>query len=84
MNNSQYVFTAYGKSNKRGNLNWRKDMDIINLWKDGQTGMPLIDSFMRELNSTGYLSRFAIFAASRYLTLYLKQDWRYGAFYFQQ
>ena len=46
--------------------------------------MPLIDSFMRELNTTGYISKQGRFIVSNYFTICLKQDWRYGAYYFEE
>lgn len=34
---------------------WRKDDEVIRRWKEGQTGMPLVDANMRELRATGEL-----------------------------
>jgi deoxyribodipyrimidine photo-lyase len=30
-------------------------MDTVKRWRDGQTGMPLIDALMREMNETGFM-----------------------------
>jgi deoxyribodipyrimidine photo-lyase len=46
--------------------------------------MPIIDAFMRELNATGFMSNRGRQIVASYLTLDLKQDWRYGAYYFEQ
>lgn len=32
---------------------WNHDEDLFQRWKDGTTGMPLIDANMRELKYTG-------------------------------
>ena len=46
--------------------------------------MPLIDSLMRELNATGFISNRGRQLAASYLARDLKQDWRYGAYYFEE
>jgi len=46
--------------------------------------MPLVDSIMRELNTVGFISNRARELVASYLTRDLKQDWRYGAHYFQE
>lgn len=35
---------------------WNHDPELFQRWKDGQTGMPLVDANMRELKHTGSLS----------------------------
>ena len=34
---------------------WGRDAELIHRWKTGQTGMPIVDANMRELNATGYM-----------------------------
>jgi deoxyribodipyrimidine photo-lyase len=46
--------------------------------------MPYIDALMREMNSTGFMSNRGRLAVSAYLTQDLKQDWRFGAHYFEE
>ena len=59
-------------------------MDLINRWKQGTTGMPIVDAFMRELNETGWMGNRGRQIVASYLTLDLKQDWRYGAHHFEE
>ena len=75
------VFNEYGilRSPK---FKWETDIRIIERWRSGTTGMPLIDSLMRKLNTEGSISSRARSLVMSYLTLDLKQDWRYGAYYF--
>ena len=40
-------------------MKWKIDLNIINRWKEGKTGMPLVDSIMRELNTIGHISNRA-------------------------
>jgi deoxyribodipyrimidine photo-lyase len=35
---------------------WSLDADLIRRWRDGRTGVPLIDANMRELAATGWMS----------------------------
>ncbi|RAK69582.1 cryptochrome/photolyase family protein [Hymenobacter edaphi] len=51
-------------------------------WCAGQTGYPLIDAGMRELNQTGYLPNRARIAAASFLVKHLLIDWRWGERYF--
>lgn len=46
--------------------------------------MPLIDALMRELKTTGYMSNRGRQIVASYLTLDLKQDWRYGVAWFEE
>ena len=46
--------------------------------------MPLIDALMREMNQTGFMPNRGRMIVACYLTMDLKQDWRWGAFHFEQ
>ena len=46
--------------------------------------MPLVDACMRELNATGYIPTRGRMLVAQYLTVDIKQDWRYGAAYFEE
>ena len=46
--------------------------------------MPYIDALMRDMNATGFMPNRGRMAVSCYLTLDLKQDWRFGAHYFEE
>ena len=45
--------------------------------------MPFIDACMRELNATGYMPNRGRMVCACYLTMDLKQDWRFGIAYFE-
>eukprot|EP00981_Chlorochromonas_danica_P013499 scaffold6401_cov164-Ochromonas_danica.AAC.8 len=62
---------------------WRKDDEVIRRWKEGQTGMPLVDANMRELRATGWMSNRGRQNVASYFTLDLHQDWRIGADHFE-
>lgn len=47
LHNGNRIFYEYGASDKREIGPWEVDLDIIKRWRNGQTGMPIIDAFMR-------------------------------------
>lgn len=46
--------------------------------------MPLIDALMRDLNATGFMPNRGRMIVACYLTMDLRQDWRQGAYYFEE
>ena len=63
---------------------WKTDLTIVERWKRGMTGMPIIDALMRECNETGYMANRGRMFNACYFTIDLNQDWRYGAYYFEE
>jgi deoxyribodipyrimidine photo-lyase len=53
-------------------------------WCNGQTGFPIVDAAMRELNSTGYMHNRLRMIVAMFLTKDLHLDWRHGECYFMQ
>jgi len=51
-------------------------------WCSGQTGYPLVDAGMRELNETGYMHNRVRMVVASFLTKHLLIDWRWGEAYF--
>jgi hypothetical protein len=37
-------------------LAWSRDEELWERWRDGRTGLPLVDANMRELAATGFMS----------------------------
>jgi FAD binding domain of DNA photolyase len=58
-------------------------VQLLNLWRRGQTGMPLVDANMRELKATGFMSNRGRQNVASYLVLDLGIDWRWGADWFE-
>jgi len=52
-------------------------------WKDGLTGVPLVDANMRELAATGWMSSRGRRVTASYLIHCLGLDWRAGADHFE-
>jgi len=62
---------------------WENDADHLAAWKRGETGYPLIDAGMRQLNAEGYLHNRPRQNVASFLTKHLLVDWREGLAYFE-
>ncbi|UII32358.1 DNA photolyase family protein [Fulvivirga ulvae] len=67
---------------KYNSLNWRNSEKEFEAWCNGQTGYPIVDAGMRELNSTGYMHNRVRMIVASFLTKHLLIDWRWGEAYF--
>ena len=61
---------------------WRNDPDEFAAWKRGETGYPLVDAGMRQLEAEGYVHNRPRQNVASFLTKHLLVDWRKGARYF--
>lgn len=61
----------------------RDEAYLFNLWKEGRTGVPLVDSAMKALRATGYLPHPLREAVARFLVSSLKVNWQLGADWFE-
>lgn len=60
------------------------NLDQLQNWIDGKTGVDFVDANMLELKETGFMSNRGRQNVASYLCNDLKLDWRYGAAYFEQ
>lgn len=58
--------------------------ELFEIWKSGETGVPLVDAIMHELNATGYINNNKRQVVAGYLIHELKVDWTKGAAYFEE
>ena len=58
---------------------WNEDAEALARWREGQTGYPIVDAAMRQLNHEGWISNRARLVAGSFLTRTLGLDWRLGA-----
>ena len=65
-------------------LDWENNRAWFNKWKSGNTGFPLVDACMREMNTTGYMHNRVRMTVASFLIKVLKIDWRWGEQYFAQ
>ena len=57
--------------------------EAFETWKAGNTGIPIIDAAMHQLNRTGWISEVLRKTVANYLIKVLKLDWTLGAAYFE-
>jgi len=57
---------------------------LFESWEHGETGVPLVDAIMHELNATGYISNYGRQIAAGFLVKELNVDWKKGAAYFEE
>ncbi len=65
------------------NKEWSDDKFLFDRWASGQTGIPLVDACMRQLNDTGFISNRGRQNAASFLVNELKINWIMGAEYFE-
>ena len=65
-------------------INWSYDEDAFAAWREGKTGVPLVDAAMRCLNTTGFMHNRLRMVTAMFLTKDLLIDWRWGERYFMQ
>lgn len=63
-------------------ISWRNNEKEFHHWCSGQTGYPIVDAGMRELNATGYMHNRLRMITASFLTKHLLIDWRWGEAYF--
>lgn len=67
---------------KYNGIDWRNNEDEFDLWCKGETGYPIVDAGMRQLNKTGYMHNRVRMITASFLCKHLLIDWRWGEAYF--
>lgn len=63
-------------------LEWNPPGEHFEAWKEGRTGIPIVDAAMRQLNQTGWMHNRLRMITAMFLTKNLFIDWRLGEAYF--
>jgi deoxyribodipyrimidine photo-lyase len=66
------------------NIEWRNDEGQFEKWCEGNTGYPIVDAGMRELNATGFMHNRVRMIVASFLCKHLLLDWRLGEAYFAE
>ncbi|MFC5745255.1 cryptochrome/photolyase family protein [Actinomadura rugatobispora] len=61
---------------------WNRDEDALAAWRDGRTGVPIVDAGMRQLRREGFMHNRARLITASFLTRNLEVDWREGLRHF--
>lgn len=69
---------------KYDRIEWRNNEAEFELWCKGETGYPMVDAGMRELNATGFMHNRVRMVTASFLVKHLLIDWRWGEAYFAE
>ncbi|HON19276.1 MAG TPA: deoxyribodipyrimidine photo-lyase [Salinivirgaceae bacterium] len=69
---------------KYDKLTWNPNENDFRRWYNGETGYPIVDAGMRQLNTTGFMHNRVRMIVASFLTKHLLIDWRWGEAYFAQ
>jgi deoxyribodipyrimidine photo-lyase len=78
-----YVLGSAMKPNYN-KVNWHHNSNWFKKWCDGETGYPVVDAGMRQMNQTGYMHNRARLIVSSFLVKTLLISWEEGEKYFSQ
>jgi len=65
-------------------IKWRNNESEFEAWCNGETGYPIVDAGMRELNATGFMHNRVRMITASFLCKDLLIDWRWGERYFAE
>ncbi len=87
----RHLLVAFPRLSKGQNFNplanniaWRNNELEFKAWCNGNTGYPLVDAAMRQLNLTGWMHNRLRMVVASFLSKHLLIDWRWGERYFRQ
>ena len=78
------VLKGKNYNSKYDSVSWTVSKSNFEKWCQGETGYPVVDAGMKELNTTGYMHNRARLITSNFLNRMLGMDWRLGEKYFAQ
>jgi deoxyribodipyrimidine photo-lyase len=67
-----------------GRVRWRDDREAFDAWREGRTGVPIVDAGMRQLRQEGWMHNRARMVVASLLCKQLRIDWRLGARHFME
>ena len=65
-------------------IRYRNDIEEFEKWCKGETGYPLVDAGMRQMNATGFMHNRVRMLVASFLCKHLLIDWRWGEAYFAE
>ncbi|MFV8333689.1 cryptochrome/photolyase family protein [Flavobacterium sp. GSP14] len=65
-------------------IQWRNDETDFKRWCSGNTGYPMVDAGMRQLNETGYMHNRVRMVVASFLCKHLLIEWQWGEAYFAE
>ena len=77
------LFAQMGPTGRSPPRSWSADPELLDAWRHGRTGLPLVDAIMRQLLQEGWISNRARQIAASFGCLVLNLDWRLCAEHFE-
>lgn len=77
-----YVLNGENYVKKYNKIKWKTSKSELEKWEKGETGYPVVDAGMRQLNMTGYMHNRARLITANFLNRMLGHDWREGEKYY--
>ncbi len=65
-------------------IEWRNNEEDFKRWCEGNTGYPMVDAGMRQLNQTGYMHNRVRMVVASFLCKHLLIQWQWGEAYFAE
>ena len=65
-------------------IEWRLSESELNAWKNGETGIPIIDAAMKQLRFEGWMHNRLRMVVAMFFTKNLLHDWRIGEGFFME
>ncbi len=79
------AFPEMGRRDYRArDVEWRRDEEAEAAWREGRTGVPIVDAGMRQLLTEGWMHNRVRLVTGSYLTKRLGIDWRAGLEHFAE
>lgn len=75
---------GYALQTKYNKIKWHHNEKLFNAWKNGETGIPIVDASQRQLLETGWTHNRGRMISSSILTKILLIDWREGEKFYAQ
>lgn len=69
---------------KYDKIKWKKNKKWWKAWRKGETGFPVVDAGMRQLNKTGFMHNRTRLIVSNFLIKLMLIDWHDGEHYFER
>ncbi|MFC0525102.1 cryptochrome/photolyase family protein [Pontibacillus salicampi] len=80
-----YLYPNFKKEevqSKYQGLDWNEDEELFDTWKKGETGFPIVDAAMKQINEIGWMHNRLRMVVASFLTKDYLIDWRKGERYF--
>ncbi|KAH7914230.1 DNA photolyase, FAD-binding/Cryptochrome [Hygrophoropsis aurantiaca] len=69
---------------KMADIKWEVNEEHLRAWKEGKTGVPIVDAAMRQANTMGWMHNRMRMIVAMFLCKDLMLDWRLGERYFME